>query len=97
MPGFENERLVKLKETTIKENIVTGNYELCFKFELDAYYKEMLIEHNALANNGFFQNVSLLVSQLVESEIHRASAFSKAVYDVAYKLAEEMENKTDDQ
>lgn len=97
MPGFEDERLVKLRETTAKENVVTGNIELCFKFELDASYREMLIEHNALADNGFFQNVSLLVSQLVESEIHRASTFSKAVYDVAYRLAEEMENKSDDQ
>lgn len=96
MSGFEDERLVKLRETAIKENIATGNFELCFKFELDACYKEMLIEHSALADNGFFQNVSLLVSQLVESEIHRASTFSKAVYDVAYRLAEEMEKKSDD-
>lgn len=50
--------------------------------------------------NGKVEQISQIqniVSQLVESEIHRASAFSKAVYDVAYKLAEEMENKSDDQ
>ena len=61
MPGFEDERLVKLKESTVKENAI-GNYEMCFKIEVDG----SLEVYNTKYGRNLFKYITFAVLQLIE-------------------------------
>lgn len=61
MPGFENERPVKLKEATIKENI-TDNCEMCFKIEVDGSLSVLSTKYG----HEIFKYITFAVLQLIE-------------------------------
>lgn len=58
---FEDERLVKLRESTIKEN-VTGNCEMCFKFEVDGSLEAL----NTKYGHNLFKYITYAVLKLIE-------------------------------
>lgn len=68
MPGFEDERLVKLRESTIKEN-VTGNCEMCFKFEIDGSLEVL----NTKYGHTLFKYITFAVLQLIEKLLRGGS------------------------
>lgn len=62
-----NESLVKLKDATIKENTVTGNCELCFKFETDSSFGPTLKDYYPKFRNNLFPYITFTVRQLIEN------------------------------
>lgn len=61
-----NESLVKLKDATIKENTVTGNCELCFKFEIDSSFGPALKDYYPKFRNNLFPYITFTVRRLIE-------------------------------
>ena len=61
-----NESLAKLKDATIKENTVTGNCELCFKFEIDSSFEPVLKDYYHKFRNNLFSYITFTVRRLIE-------------------------------
>ena len=89
MPGlFENGYLVKLRDATIKEDVVSGNYEVRFKFEIDSSFETAIKEFRTKAGYDLFKYVSFTVRQLIENILCEA----KSDFDVKKRNSKEMEN-----
>ena len=65
---FEDKRPVKLKESTIKEN-VTGNCEMCFKIEVDGSLKVLSTKYG----HEIFKYITFAVLKLIEKMIRGES------------------------
>ena len=91
MPGFEDERLVKLKESTIKEDIETGKHELRFKFEIDSSFGPSLKDFCTKYKYNLFQYITFTVRQLIEDILCETKS------QLEKQNSKEMEKKSDDQ
>lgn len=69
-----NESLVKLKEATIKENTVTGNCELCFKFEIDSSFGPALKDYYPKFRNNLFPYITFTVRRLIENILYESKS-----------------------
>lgn len=69
-----NESLVKLKDATIKENTVTGNFELCFKFEIDSSFEPQLKDYYPKFRNNLFPYITFTVLRIIEGILYESKS-----------------------
>lgn len=93
MTGFKNKYLVKLKDATIKEDAVSGSYEVRFKFEIDSSFETTIKEFRTKAGYDLFKYISFTVRQLIENILCE----TKSNFNVNDRKLKEMEKKSDDQ